>query len=73
MSLPTEWLERAFHLQDSPHIVKPEVEANATYEHLLACYRSEQMSAAQLRERMDADPAFAAFVGKRINGDGSNA
>jgi hypothetical protein len=73
MSLLTDWLDRASHLQDSPQIKRPEVEATATYERLLACYRSEQMSAAQFRAHMDADPAFAAFVREHISKGVSSA
>lgn len=36
----------------------------ARFELLLACFRSGQMSAAQLHEHMRDDPAFAAYVRK---------
>lgn len=32
------------------------------FEKLLACYRSGQMSEAQMQERMRDDPHFAAYV-----------
>lgn len=35
------------------------------YELLLACYRSGQMSEAQLQEHMRDDPSFAAYVKKQ--------
>lgn len=34
------------------------------YQALLACFRSGQMSAAQLQEHMRADAVFAAYVKK---------
>lgn len=36
------------------------------YEALLACYRSGQMSAAQMQEHMRDDAVFAAYVKKEI-------
>ncbi len=36
------------------------------YQALLACFRSGQMSEAQLQEHMRADAVFAAYVKKEI-------
>ena len=36
------------------------------YETLLICYRSGQMSAAQLQEHIRDDPAFAEYVRLRL-------
>lgn len=38
------------------------------YQLLLACFRSGQMSAAQMQEHMRVDPAFAAFVRIAVGG-----
>ncbi len=37
-----------------------------TYELLLACYRSGQMSARQMQEHMRDDAVFAAYVKKAL-------
>lgn len=66
MSLLRGWLDWAFHLRYRRQ-PDPVVVAVADYQSLLACYRSEQMSAAQLQAHMEADPAFAAFVDARTN------
>jgi hypothetical protein len=36
------------------------------YDQLLACYRSGQMSEAQLQKHMCDDPAFAAYVREKV-------
>lgn len=37
------------------------------YDVLLACYRSGQMSEAQMQEHMREDPVFAEYVKKAMN------
>jgi hypothetical protein len=37
------------------------------YDALLACYRSGQMTEAQLQAHMRDDPSFAAYVREKVN------
>jgi hypothetical protein len=67
----TDWLEWAIHPVQHGKIdhgtPASQNAANPEYEALLACYRSEQMSTAQLLAHMDEDAAFESFVRARVN------
>jgi hypothetical protein len=67
MSMLTDWLDWALHHRHQHDEIR-QVETNPHYEMLLACYHSEQMTAAQLWEHMDDDPEFSAFVKTRMRG-----
>lgn len=41
---------------------EPVIEDDSEYARLLACYRSGQMNAAQLKHHMDSDHGFRAYV-----------
>ena len=66
MSMLTDWLDWAIHSFSHEKADLPQSTTDADYEALLACYRSEQMSAAQLQAHMDGDPDFEMFVGSRM-------
>lgn len=72
MSMLTDWLDWA--IPPFSHEKADPLQSATTpeYEALLACYRSEQMSAAQLHAHMDDDPDFETFVRSRM-GEGQKS
>lgn len=68
MSMLTDWLEWAIHpfQHGKTDPVASEQAAKPEYEALLACYRSEQMTASQLLTHMGEDPDFELFVRARM-------
>jgi hypothetical protein len=64
MSMLTDWVDWAFHHR-RPDFHR-QVATNRRYETFLACFRSEQMSASQLRAHMEEDAALKAYVEAEI-------